>query len=316
MLLPELAPGPLLGIDGGGTKTQFVLADADGSVIALHRGPASYHVDIGVEGVVNVLREGISAVFDTAGLDPGAIAHAFFGLPAFGEDAIADAQLKIAPRRLLGHSRFTCGNDMVCGWAGSLGGADGINVIAGTGSIAYGERAGVTGRCGGWGELFGDEGSAHWIAIEGLRAFAKMSDGRLGPGPLQALMRERLSLQNDLDILARFLSAQCTRTEIATVAPIVTDAAVLGDHVAESIVNAAAGELAQLVVALAAELGYHTSEMIRVSYSGGVIGIGSNLAGCFTQQLHLRSSQYEIVTPLYKPEIGSIILAARASHTL
>ncbi len=57
-----------------------------------------------------------------------------------------------------------CGNDMVCGWAGSLACADGINVVAGTGSICYGEYQGRSARCGGWGELFSDEGSAYWIA--------------------------------------------------------------------------------------------------------------------------------------------------------
>ncbi len=35
--------------------------------------------------------------------------------------------------------RARIGNDMVCSWAGSLGGEDGISLVAGTGSIAYGE---------------------------------------------------------------------------------------------------------------------------------------------------------------------------------
>ena len=73
---------------------------------------------------------------------------------------------------------------MVCGWAGSLAGEDGINVISGTGSMTYGERHGTGHRVGGWGELFGDEGSAYWIAAQGLNAFSRMSDGRLARGPL------------------------------------------------------------------------------------------------------------------------------------
>ncbi len=54
-------------------------------------------------------------------------------------------------------TEYTCNNDMVCGWAGSLAGSDGINVISGTGSMTHGERLGVGRRVGGWGELFGDE---------------------------------------------------------------------------------------------------------------------------------------------------------------
>ena len=50
--------------------------------------------------------------------------------------------------------------------------------------MTYGERAGRRSRVGGWGELFGDEGSAYWIAVRGLAAFSRMSDGRLPAGPL------------------------------------------------------------------------------------------------------------------------------------
>ena len=52
--------------------------------------------------------------------------------------------------------------------------------------MTYGERQGVGHRVGGWGELFGDEGSAYWIAAAGLNAFCRMSDGRLPRGPLHA----------------------------------------------------------------------------------------------------------------------------------
>ena len=73
---------------------------------------------------------------------------------------------------------------MVCGWAGALAGEDGINIVAGTGSIAYGEYRGRSARAGGWGELFSDEGSAYWLAREGLRLFSRMSDGRAPRGAL------------------------------------------------------------------------------------------------------------------------------------
>ena len=87
-------------------------------------------------------------------------------------------------RALLDASRYRCGNDMICSWAGSLACADGISVIAGTGSMAYGEYAGRAARAGGWGELIGDEGSAYWIAREGMNLFSRMSDGRAPRGPL------------------------------------------------------------------------------------------------------------------------------------
>ena len=91
---------------------------------------------------------------------------------------------------------------MICGWAGSLQCRDGISIVAGTGSICYGERNGKIARCGGWGELFSDEGSAYWMACRGLNLFSRMSDGRAVKGPLYEIVRERLKLTEDLDLRA------------------------------------------------------------------------------------------------------------------
>jgi DeoR family transcriptional regulator of aga operon len=94
-------------------------------------------------------------------------------------DIAADVpRLNSIVRDLIGHDRSPCDNDRVGGWAGVLAGRDKINVVAGTGSIAYGERCGRAHRVGGWSELFADEGSAYWVAVQGLNAFGRMSDAR------------------------------------------------------------------------------------------------------------------------------------------
>ena len=69
------------------------------------------------------------------GISPDGFAYVFFGLPAYGADRGADPCLHAACGMLLGHSRYACGNDMVCGWVGSLACEDGISIVAGTGSI-------------------------------------------------------------------------------------------------------------------------------------------------------------------------------------
>src|SRR5690606_36453200 len=107
-----------------------------------------------------------------------------------------------------GHDRYACDNDMVCGWAGSLACSDGINIIAGTGSMGYGQRQGTAARAGGWGEAFSDEGSAYWIAAQGLNAYSRMSDGRLSRGALHAVFNAELALEQDLAICARVYGEQ------------------------------------------------------------------------------------------------------------
>ncbi len=76
-----------LGVDGGGTKTQFVLVDGDGNLVASCEGPTSYHLEIGIDGLRNVLADGLAALFRQAGIDGSAIAHAFFGIPATARTA-------------------------------------------------------------------------------------------------------------------------------------------------------------------------------------------------------------------------------------
>ena len=175
-----------LGVDGGGSKTALALIDDAGSVIARATAPTSYYFNDGFDVVEKSLAQGVTDICAQAGIATSDIDAAFFGLPGYGEASGDIEQLDAVPGGVLGHDRYSCDNDMVCGWAGSLAGEDGINVISGTGSMTYGERQGVGHRVGGWGELFGDEGSAYWIAAQGLNAFSRMSDGRLPHGPLHA----------------------------------------------------------------------------------------------------------------------------------
>ena len=311
MPLPDMPGIWLLGIDGGGTKTHFTLATLDHRMVATYRGPASYHIEIGMGGVEQVLRDGITAVLDQAGARPDQIAHAFFGLPAFGENSAADARLAEIPQGILGHDRFTCDNDMVCAWAGALGGADGINIVAGTGSIAYGEREARAARCAGWGEIFGDEGSAYWTAIRGLNLFTRMSDGRLPRGPLYTIFREELGFGHDTDVLVRFLEEDSSRNTIAALAPLVARAADAGDEEAVSVFATAATELARLAVTVAGALGYRRDEQIAVSYTGGMLSTGTVLVDRLRAALAGADGRMVVDPPRYSPQEGAIRVASK-----
>ncbi len=173
-----------LGVDGGGSKTRFLLIDETGKVLASHTEGPAYYLEIGLDALRSMLARGIEQTLQNGNVTPSALTFAFFGLPAYGEDRTIEPMLDAAPSPVLLPGRYRCGNDMVCGWAGALAGADGINIVAGTGSIAYGEYEGRSARAGGWGELFSDEGSAYWLAREGLTLFSRMSDGRSPRGPL------------------------------------------------------------------------------------------------------------------------------------
>lgn len=302
-----------LGVDGGGTKTAFVLADDAGTVLGEATGPSTYYFAAGIDLVERVLEDGVAAVTRTARIDRSAIDRAFVALPGHGEVSGDVPELDAIAGRVLGHDRYDVGNDAVAAWAGSLGGEDGINIVAGTGSIAYGEWRGAAHRAGGWSEVFGDEGSAYWVAVRGLNAFSRMSDGRLPRGPLHAAVRTRLDAATDLDVIGVVVDAWgAKRDRIAALAAAVTEAAEAGDTAARAIVTEAGAELAALVGAVRAGLGVAPGETVPVSYSGGVFraaGMRAAFEAALGDGVALRE-------PLAGPALGAALYARRRARTV
>jgi N-acetylglucosamine kinase-like BadF-type ATPase len=293
-----------LGVDGGGTKTAFVVIDEHGRTIAEATGPTLYAFPADADLIRRVLAEGIAAT----GIDPTDIDRAFFALPGYGESTADLPVLEQVPGEVLGHARYAVGNDMVAGWAGSLGGSDGINVVAGTGSIAYGEWHGRSARAGGWSEVFGDEGSGYWTAVRGLNAFSRMSDGRLPRGPLHDRIRQAVGAPSDLDVIGVVVGGWANdRTRIAALSRPVVEAADAGDEVAARIVTEAGVELAALVQAVRAQLEVPAGERLPVSYSGGMFAAPAVLAA-FSAAL---GADIELVEPMAGPAIGAALYAKR-----
>ena len=300
-----------IGVDGGGTKTAFILLDATAHVRATTEGGTTYHPEVGLAAVRETLARGVAELLKQAQIDAGAVRHAFFGLPAFGEDPAIDPELARIPEAFLAPAQFSCGNDMICGWAGALACEDGISVTAGTGSIAYGEYHGASARSGGWGEIFGDEGSAHWIGREGLAAFSRMSDGRAPAGPLQQALRAHFGLARDIDLAGRVNSPGfAARSTIAQLARVVAGAAEAGDAAARAVFERAGAELAALVHATRGELKVPRELPLPVSYSGGVFDTGHLILEPFTAHLREAALPYQLQTPLFPPSIGAALKAA------
>ena len=305
-----------LGVDGGGTKTRFLLIDETGKVLASHLEGPAYYLEIGLDRLREMLARGIGQALRQAKLREEELSYAFLGLPAYGEDSGLLPQLDAAPSAALPHGRYRCGNDMVCGWAGALAGADGINSVSGTGSIAYGEYAGRNARAGGWGELFSDEGSSYWLAREGLRLFSRMSDGRSPRGPLYEQVRRHFTLESDLDLCAAVYGRDIAqRSQFAQLSRLVIAAAAAGDPEALGLLTSAARELADMVDAVRVHLQIPTGVAIAVSSSGGMFQPGNGLCGPFESELRRRNARYVFAQALLPPDVGAAIQAARLNGT-
>lgn len=301
-----------LGVDGGGTKTAYALIDADGRLCARYVGPSVSHLAEGLNRAEQLLIEGFRATFALAGVGAADIRFGFVGLPGYGEDSSTTAQLDNLPRSMLDPSAYRCGNDMICSWAGSLGCRDGISVIAGTGSMAYGEYAGRVARAGGWGEVIGDEGSAYWIAREGMNLFSRMADGRAEGGPLYQLVRQRLGISDDLDLCSRIYGAEAnTRRTFAQFAPLVHEAALAGDSTAADVFRRGADELVRCVLAVRRALGIADDAVVAVSHTGGVLEGARLMLQEFRRALSEAPVRLEYRAPEFSADVGAALYAAR-----
>jgi N-acetylglucosamine kinase-like BadF-type ATPase len=303
-----------LGVDGGGSKTAFLLVDESGRVLASHAEGPAYYLEIGWDAMRAMLARGIGATLNHVALPSSSLDFAFLGLPAYGEDSRLLRALDAAASPPLQPGRYRCGNDAVCGWAGALACQDGINVIAGTGSIAYGEFNGRVARAGGWGELYSDEGSAYWIAREGLNLFSRMSDGRTARGALYGILHRHFALQSDLDLCAAIYDKnQNQRSNLAALSTLIAQAATDGDVQASALFSRAADELVQIVDAVHRQLEIPEHATVRVSFSGGMFQQGDLLLPRFQSKIAIDRRRYRVAAPRLPPAAGAALYAAKLS---
>ena len=195
----------VLGIDAGGTKTVFSLCNPNGEVLCTLMRPSSALPQIGEEGQYGLLREGTLSALAKAGFSAqepfNALSAVCFGAPCWGESRDGDEAMRRSMARLFSNVPWMICNDAQVAWAGSFALRPGINIVAGTGAMAFGvDDHGKMARCGGWGEHFADEGSGYWLGKRMLSLFCKEADGRLPQSTLYPLVREHFQLIDDYDI--------------------------------------------------------------------------------------------------------------------
>jgi N-acetylglucosamine kinase-like BadF-type ATPase len=303
-----------LGVDGGSTKTEFILADEKGKVYS-HRNfsGCSYLQLGGREPFESFFRDCIETVFKDGGIKEEDLQYTVIGLPAYGEiaeteEAIPDAFGNILPRK-----RFRIVNDAVVGWSGSLGARPGINIVAGTGSITYGvDPHGSECRVGGWSLYFDDEGSCTWVGLRAMSAFFMQSDGRLPRTALYEIFREHFHLTRDIyfsEMANKNLDAEKGR--FAKMQLLAEKAYRAGDATMAALYRDAAERLAAMVKATRDQLCFDAGSPVPVSYSGGLFKAGDVVLVPFRRAINALGM--DMLNPQYPPFIGAVALAASQS---
>lgn len=264
-----------IGVDGGGTKTAIAVSKADSLPVQTMIYPTCSYQSIGITQSVALIQRGILECLAAVGAKLEDCAGCCVGMPCYGENSENDRIIAAELTRALAPVPVSVVNDGEVGWAGSLACEEGIHVVSGTGSIAFGrgENQGIA-RCGGWVEFFGDEGSCYWIGREAMCLFSKQADGRIARGALYELISKELGLKEDYQFIDRVMADIAPyRERVADFQRYVLQAAQMGDLAAIALYEKAAEELALMIGALKAKLRF-SSEPVHVSYSGGLFHAG------------------------------------------
>ena len=297
-----------LGIDGGGTKTAFVLINKKGEVQAYNVKKTCHYIQVGFDQFKNILKKGIEKLCKEANCSVGDIDYSFLGLPGFGENQDDIPILEGYVEEILKTKNFRCGNDVEAGWAGSLACEPGINIVGGTGAIGFGkDSSGNTARASGWGYYCGDEGSAHWLGKKLISLFGKEADGRLEKTPIYQIVRDEFNLKRDLDfITVVYDKLEMKRDKIASIAPLLYKAAEQGDQQAIDLYKEAAYEHSLTVKAIMNELAFNTEKKILISYSGGVFKAGKYVLEPLKNYL---PDNTKLIKPRLLPVTGAALFA-------
>lgn len=295
-----------LGVDGGGTKTTFTLINEIGEIVYSTTKGTCHFNQIGFEKLEILLREGLNEIVYQANIKEEEIKHSFLGLAGYGKVEEAKPKIENAVKKAFDKLAYTVDSDIRVAIAGALRGRDGINIIAGTGSIGLSINGDKVNRCGGWGASIGDEGSAFWIGKKAIQAFSKECDGRLRKGALYDMFIKELKLEDENKIIT-FLNDEIKndRGEVAKLAYLCSLAALKGDENAINIFKEAGEELAEIAKVLLRN--FSKDEEVLLSYTGGVFKSGELVL----QPIRDALIQYNVklIAPALPPHLGACLLA-------
>lgn len=238
----------IIGIDGGGTKTEAALSRMDGTVLAYAEAASTNPADVGVNAAIERLNGLLKRLLLSCPCGGDEISALYAGISGAASRELGarlrDGMAACLPRA----GRIICASDALNAFYGELGGRDGVALIAGTGSSAFCVQFGQVRQVGGWGYLIDDAGGGFWVGSAVLRAAYRAMDRRGPETALRELVRKELGQPLQEGIGPIYAGG---KRYVASFAPLAFAAAEAGDAAALAIVKSAAAELSRLLEACA-----------------------------------------------------------------
>jgi N-acetylglucosamine kinase-like BadF-type ATPase len=299
--------GYYLGVDGGGTATRAVVVSAGGKVLAVGEAGPSNPVAVGADVALARILEAVGGASEKCGVDRFKASR--LGVAGTDRSRLRDKILAGLPNSY-GDAAVT--SDAAAALAGATGCRPGLVVIAGTGSIAYGEnRQGLKARAGGWGWKLGDEGSGYTIGRNAIVAALRAHNGRASPTALSELILNHLGLNAMEEIVDWMYAPGREPRDVAYLVPLVREAEAEGDEAAKLVMAEAGAELGHVANAVIRRLGL-TGEF-PLALSGGVFKQPSVYIMAFEEVVRREAPDCALMRPRMPPVLGAALLAMKST---
>jgi N-acetylglucosamine kinase-like BadF-type ATPase len=300
-----------VGFDGGGTKTDCVVIDADGTVQGQGSAGPSNPLLVGFDAAFRQLTEAAVQALDGARLKPLQIDAVCAGLAGAGARRVVRRAIVFLSREFP-HALTHVTSDLEIALETAVDGDPGVVLVSGTGSSAFGRNAaGTVARAGGFGHFIGDEGSGYEI---GRRAVAYAARARDQATPITVLsdnIRFAFGSPPWEDLIERI--AKDPEDVFPRLVPLVFAAAEMGDSAACEILTSSALSLADMAVTVVRRL-----EMEQTSFAlvkcGGVLSTDSLMDSVLEQVLLSAAPHAKISRLDLSPAIGAARIAARLAR--
>ena len=275
----------IIGVDGGGTKTEAVAYDFFGRTLAQGRsGHGNVLVDE-KQAVMHIL----DAVKQCLSVCPTwTCVKLILGLA--GSDSGANRQKLETALSSLGIP-FCIMNDAELAHAAALKGQDGILTISGTGSISYGLKGAHFETSGGWGHLLGDEGSGYWLVMAAFKQMIRDDDAGAQVAPLSAALLEKIGVRRPTE-LKSFVYVK-EKGAIAALVPVIVAAAQAGDARAQQLLKDAGVHLAKMTMNLHRRMAFDPQASIAIR--GGVLTQIAQVKASFANVLKAQLPQAQLI---------------------
>ncbi|MBZ9572318.1 hypothetical protein KJA15_03240 [Patescibacteria group bacterium] len=308
-LMKDKSKNYVIGIDGGGTKTEAALADLTGKILRLAKtGPSSF-IKVGVKETVFNITKAIEKLLRKNKRDK--IFSTFIGLAAMEENkemrgVIMKSLLRQPQISRIFQGKVTIGSDQLSGFRSGTDKKDGVVLISGTGSAAHGWRKEKEAHAGGWGWL-NDEGSAFWVGQKAYQAVLKDLDGR-GPKTLMShLFLKKFKAKKAGDLKRKiFLRSNLIET-VASLALLVDKIVQKKDKTAQSLFIEAGDELFLAAKTVIQDLNFQKKRFPLVLIGG--MFKSELILETVTSRIKKFAPEVKFIRPKVEPVIGAIKLA-------